>query len=105
MATYVQSSALRRSLGTVRRCWAEGTIAIGGATGLLLIPGVLLLVAGYQSFGKDPAGGTLLLALGVLAATPVLVYLSATSAVFTLAVYRYAEDESPHGPFAQGQDG
>ncbi len=96
--------ALRRSLRTVRRRWAEGatgTIAIGGATGLLLIPGVMLLVAGYQSFGNDPASGTLLLALGVLAAAPVLVYSSATSAVFTLAVYRYAGDENAHGPFTQ----
>jgi hypothetical protein len=41
------------------------------------------------------------LALGILAVVTVMVYSSATSAVFTLAVYRYAQDDKTHGPFTQ----
>jgi hypothetical protein len=96
--------ALRRSARTVRHRWAEGatgTIAIGGATGLLLLPGVLLCMAGYETFDAQPASGVVLLAVGILAAAPVIVYSSATSAVFTLAVYRYAQDADSYGPFAQ----
>ncbi len=76
-------------MATVRGRWAEGatgTIVIGGATGLLMLPGVLICTAGYQQFGSHPATGVLLLAVGILAALPVVVYGNATSAVFTLAV-------------------
>jgi hypothetical protein len=96
--------ALKRSVKTVRKRWAEsatGTVAIGGVTTLLLIPGLLLCIAGYDDFAAHPASGSILLALGILAAAPVMVYSSATSAVFTLAVYRYAQDENAHGPFAR----
>jgi hypothetical protein len=96
--------AFKRSVATIRRRWAEaatGTIAIGGVATFLLIPGVLLCVAGYQDFGAHPASGATLLGLGILVAAPVMVYSSATSAVFTLAVYRYAQDEDAHGPFAR----
>jgi Family of unknown function (DUF6159) len=94
--------ALKRSIATVRRRWAEGatgTIVISGATGLLLIPGILICTAGYQQFGSHPSTGVALLAVGILAALPVVVYGNATSAVFTLAVYRYAQDADAHGPF------
>jgi hypothetical protein len=96
--------ALRRSFATVRRRWGEaatGTVVIGSATGLLLIPGVLICMAGYQQFAAHPATGVVLLAIGVLAAVPVMVYGNATSAVFTLAVYRHAHDSTQYGPFAQ----
>ena len=43
----------------------------------------------------------MLIAIGVAAIVPVAVYSSATSAVFTLAVYRYAQEADFAGPFAE----
>jgi hypothetical protein len=96
--------ALARSMRTVRARWAEsatGTVAIGGATSLLAIPGMLMILAGYNLFASDPTGSVTLLAFGAALALPVLVYGNATSAVFTLAVYRYALDSPARAPFAE----
>ncbi len=96
--------ALRRSVRTVRARWAEGAtgaVAIGGATGLFMLPGVLIGFAGYQAVASEPVAGIMLLAIGIALALPVAVYSNATSAVFTVAVYRYAQGSSFYGPFAE----
>jgi hypothetical protein len=96
--------ALRRSMRTTRMRWTEaatGTVAIGGATSLLMIPGMMMVVAGYKLFASDPVGSTALLVFGAALALPVVVYGNATSAVFTLAVYRYAQGSPARGPFAE----
>jgi len=97
--------ALGRSMRTVRARWTEattGTVVIGGAAGLLVIPGVMISLAGYKLFASDPGGGVALLAVGAALALPVVVYGNATSAVFTLAVYRYTQGSPARGPFAEG---
>ncbi len=96
--------ALRRSVRTVRERWAEsmtGTVAIGGATGLLLLPGLLIAAGGYQAIASEPAIGFVLLMTGTAAALPVMVYSNATSAVFTLAVYRHTQGADGASPFGE----
>lgn len=96
--------ALRRSIRTVRGRWAEGatgTIAIGGATGLLLMPAVVVGAIGYSDVASKPIAGVVMLAMAIAIGLPVVVYSNATSAVFTLAVYRYAQNSSACGPFAE----
>jgi hypothetical protein len=97
--------ALKRSVKTVRHRWAEGatgTVTIGAATGLLLLPGVLICMAGYATYATQPSSAVILIAVGVVAVVPVVVYANATTAVFTLAVYRYAQESDFTGPFSDG---
>jgi hypothetical protein len=96
--------AFKRSVRTVRTRWAEaatGTVAIGGASAVALLPGILICMAGYALYRTQRDSAVVLLAIGVAAVVPVLVYSSATSAVFTLAVYRYAQDADSTGPFPE----
>jgi MFS family permease len=96
-------AAVKRSSSVVRRRWPEsvtGSIVIGGAAGLALIPGLLVCVAGVAAFSSNPGSGAILLMIGVAMALPVMLYLSATSAVFSLAVWEYANHGVQAGPFS-----
>jgi hypothetical protein len=96
-------AAVKRSSSVVRRRWPEsltGSIAIGGAAGFALIPGMLGCIAGIAAFSSDPVSGAILLMMGVAMALPVMLYLSATSAVFSLAVWEYANHGVQSGPFS-----
>lgn len=96
-------AAVRRSSSVVRRRWPEsltGSIAIGGAASFALIPGMLGCIAGVAAFGSDPVSGAIVLMMGVAMALPVVLYLSATSAVFSLAVWEYANHGVQTGPFS-----
>lgn len=63
---------------------------------------MLIGLAGFIDAAKELLTGTMLLALGVMLALAVLVYSSVTTAVFTLAVYRYGQGSTMQGPFAEG---
>lgn len=96
-------TAIKRSSSTVRRRWAEGltgTVAIGGVVALLIIPGLIVCVIGGVTFGSDPGSGIVVLLVGAALTLPVALYVSATSAVFSLAVWEYAADGAPRGPFS-----
>ncbi len=95
--------ACKRSVSVVRRRWPEsltGSIAIGGAAALALIPGIALGVAGAMDFKHYPVAGAALLLIGVALTLPVVLYSNATSALFSLAVWEYADRGSSAGPFA-----
>ncbi len=97
-------TAVKRSSAVVRRQWPEsltGSIAIGGAAGFALIPGMLACVAGVAAFSSNPVSGAILLMLGAAMTLPVMLYLSATSAVFSLAVWEYANHGVQAGPFSE----
>lgn len=56
-------AALKGSSSVVRRRWPEsltGSIAIGGAAGFALIPGMLGCMTGVFVFSSDPVSGVLL---------------------------------------------
>jgi peptidoglycan/xylan/chitin deacetylase (PgdA/CDA1 family) len=96
-------AALKRSSSIVRRRWPEsmtGSIAIGGTAGFAMIPGIALCVAGVTLFRSEPISGAIVLALGAAIVLPVMLYSSATSAVFSLAVWEYAHHAASHGPFS-----
>ena len=96
-------AAIKRSSAIVRRRWPEsvtGTIAIGGAAAFAMIPGIALCTAGIALFKSEPVSGAIVLALGVVAILPVMLYSSATSAVFSIAVWEYANHAASNGPFA-----
>jgi hypothetical protein len=96
-------AAVKRSSSVVRRRWPEsltGSIVIGGAAGFALIPGLLVCVAGIAAFSSDPGSGVILLMIGAAMALPVMLYSSATSAVFSLAVWEYANHGVQAGPFS-----
>jgi Family of unknown function (DUF6159) len=95
-------TAIKRSSAVVRRRWPEsltGSIAIGGVSAFAMIPGIVLCVAGVATFKSHPVTGALLLLVGVVLALPVMLYSSATSALFSLAVWEYANTKMPVGPF------
>jgi hypothetical protein len=95
-------TAIKRSTATVRRRWAEGltgTVAIGGVAALLIIPGLIVCVIGGVTFGSDPVAGSIVLLVGAVLTLPVVLYVNATSAVFSLAVWEYAADGAARGPF------
>lgn len=95
-------AAVKRSSSVVRRRWPEsltGSIAIGGVSGFAIIPGIVVCAAGVVTFKSDLVAGALVLLLGVALVLPVMLYSSATSAIFSLAVWEYATTDVPTGPF------
>lgn len=95
-------AAVKRSSSVVRRRWPEsltGTIAIGGVAAFALIPGMVVCVAGIGVFSSHPVSGAIVLMLGVALVSPVMLYSSATNAVFSLAVWEYANQGVSVGPF------
>lgn len=95
-------AAIKRSSATVRRRWAEslsGTVAIGGAGALAVIPGAIVCVVGVSMFAAHPGSAVIVLLVGAAMVLPVVLYLSATSAVFSLAVWEYADGGVSRGPF------
>jgi hypothetical protein len=95
-------TAVKRSASVVRRRWPEsltGSIAIGGVAGFALIPGIVFCVIGIGEFSSHPVPGAILLMVGAALALPVMLYSSATSAVFSLAVWEYADQGASRGPF------
>jgi hypothetical protein len=96
-------AAVKRSSSVVRRRWPEsltGSIVIGGAAGLALIPGMLGCIVGIFVFSSNPVSGVIILMIGVAMVLPVMLYLTATSAVFSLAVWEYTNHGVQSGPFS-----
>jgi hypothetical protein len=61
---------------------------------------VIVCIAGVITFLSNPFAGVIVLLVGAIMVLPVMLYLSATSAVFSLAVWEYIDDGAPRGPFA-----
>ena len=95
---------LKRSLAVVRQKWGEslvGGIAIGFATGLIVLAGVLVAVLGVVAGGSGLwAVGAPLIAIGVVVVVVGATIGSIIRAVFTVAVYRFATEGSAPGGFA-----
>jgi hypothetical protein len=95
-------TAVKRSTSVVRHRWPEsltGSVAIGGVAGFALIPGIIVCVAGIGEFSSHAVAGAILLMLGAALALPVMLYSSATSAVFSLAVWEYVDQGVSTGLF------
>ena len=95
-------TAFKRSAETVRRRWAEGTagaVVIGASALIVLIPALIVGFVGVLAFASHPATGIVALLIAALLILPTLLYLNATSTVFSLAVWEYANSGTAHGAF------
>lgn len=94
-------AALRRSIGMVRERWGEGavgTASIGGIVYVVgLLPAGLLIAAGIVLGG--PAGIAIAVVGGVVLLAVVVIG-NALSAIFRVALYRFATTDRPDAAFA-----
>jgi hypothetical protein len=94
-------AALKRSIGIVRERWGEGVVgsaSIGGIVFLVgFVPGGLLIAGGIVLGG---AGGIVLAVLGALVLLVAAVVGNALSAIFRVALYRFAISDRADAGFA-----
>jgi hypothetical protein len=94
-------AALKRSASIVRARWGEGVVgsaSIGGVVFLVgLLPAALITAAGIALGGP---GGIAIAVVGVAALLAAMVVGNALSAIFRVALYRYATTEQTWGGFA-----
>jgi hypothetical protein len=93
--------ALERSIGLVKERWGEGVVGTASIGGVVFLAGVLpsaaLVVAGVALGG--PAGIALAV-IGGVALVAAAVICNALSAIFRVALYRFATTEQPQAGFA-----
>ncbi len=99
-------AALKQSVSTVKAKWGEsvtGAAVIGAVTGIAFVPVVLLGVIGVMVFDSNAPAGVALIAVAVVLFGVLLVFQTAVSQVFRLAVYRYATTGEAAGPFTTAE--
>ena len=100
-------AAIKRSAGVVRERWGEGvvgTAAIGGAGFLLgILPGIALIALGVALTGSSAGLGTAIIAVGVIVVVIAGLVQATLSAVFRVALYRFATQDAVLGRFTQEQ--
>lgn len=101
--------AIKRSAGVIRERWGEGVVgsaAIGGTILLLgILPGVALVIGGAALAGSSVALGGILVALGVVVVVLAALVQITVSAVFRVALYRFATQGDAPGHFSAAQLG
>ena len=99
--------AIKRSTGVVRERWGEGVIGsatIGGAIFLVgILPGAGIIALGVALTGSSAALGGLLIAVGVAVIIAAALVQVTVSAVFRVALYRFATQGDAPGHFTQDQ--
>jgi hypothetical protein len=100
--------AFKRSVSVLRERWGEGVVGSASASGivfLVALPALLALgVGGYALIdsGQDVAGGLLLALAGVVLVAAILIG-GTVSAIFRVALYRFATDGTAVGGFDPAQ--
>ena len=98
--------AIKRSAGVVRERWGEGVVgsaAIGLVAFLIALPGIVLIVAGIAAVSASPAGGGALIAVGVVFIIAAGLFQATISAVFRVALFRFATQDEVTGGFTREQ--
>lgn len=99
--------AVKRSAGVVRERWGEGVVgsaAIGGALFLVgFLPGGALIALGVVATGGSAALGAVLIAVGVVVVVLAGLVQVTVSAVFRVALYRFATQGDAPGHFSAAQ--
>jgi hypothetical protein len=99
--------AIKRSAGVVRQRWGEGVVgsaAIGGAVFVFgILPGAALIAGGLALTGSTVALGAILIALGVAVIILASLLQVTLSAVFRVALYRFATQGDAPGHFSAAQ--
>jgi Family of unknown function (DUF6159) len=100
--------AFQRSVSVLRERWGEGVVGTASASGIVfliaLLPLLALGVGGYALIGSDQtvAGGVLLGLAGVVFIVAVLIG-GTVSAIFRVALYRFATEGTAVGGFDPAQ--
>ncbi len=99
--------AIKRSAGVVKERWGEGVVGsatIGGAIFLAgILPGILLVVAGAALTGSSAALGAIVIAIGVVVVVIAALLQVTLTAVFRVALFRYATHGDVVGQFSSEQ--
>jgi Family of unknown function (DUF6159) len=99
--------AIRRSSGIVRERWGEGvtgSAAIGGVTLLLgFLPAAALIVVGVAVAGHSAALAAVLIVVGALVFVVAALLMATISAVFKVALFRFAADGSVLAGFERSE--
>lgn len=98
--------AIKRSSGVVRERWGEGVVgsaAIGLVAFLIALPGMLLVVLGVMAVSASPAGAAALIAVGVVLIIAASLFQATISAVFRVALFRFATQDEVTGGFTREQ--
>lgn len=94
-------------MAVVRERWGEGavgTATIGGAVFLVgILPGAALIAAGAMLTGSSAALGAVVTGIGVAVVVIAVLVQTTLSAVFRVALYRFATTGDASGPFSQEQ--
>ncbi len=95
--------ALKRSVHVVKERWGEGVVG-SSAIGLItffvaILPAILVIVLGVVLLGSSAVGGGLLIGVGVVVFVIALLFQTTIMAVFRVALYRYATDDTVLGGF------
>ncbi len=99
--------AIKRSVAVVRERWGEGavgTATIGGAIFLVgVLPGIAVIVGGAALTGSSAVLGGGVIAIGVVVIVVAMLFQTTLSAVFRVALYRFATRGEAVGRFSQEQ--
>lgn len=100
--------AIKESAGMLKRTWGTqvaGGVRIGGLIFLIaILPGIVAIVGGgILIFANAWGVGLPLIALGVIVVIIAQVFLSALRAVFSVALFHYADGGAAIGPFTREQ--
>lgn len=89
--------ALKRSIALVKERWGEGVVGSASIGGVVFLVGVLpaaaLIVLGVLVAGSVPAAGVVLVVVGALVLLVASVVGNALSAIFRVALYRFASGQ------------
>jgi Family of unknown function (DUF6159) len=99
--------AIERSSAVVRERWGEGVVgaaSIGFAVFLIgMLPGAAVVVLGVMLAGSSVAAGVVVIAIGVAVLVVAQLVQVTLSAVFRVALYRFATHGEAPGHFTQEQ--
>ncbi len=95
--------AIKRSAHIIRERWGEGLVGSGSIGGLIVLFGVLpaigLGVLGAFALGSTVGGGAALIALAVILFIVAMIVGSTLTAIFRVALFRFATEEKVVGGF------
>jgi Family of unknown function (DUF6159) len=99
--------AIKRSASVVRERWGEGVVGsatIGGAIFLVgILPGAALIAAGLALTGGSAALGAVVIAVGIVIVVVAALLQATLTAVFRVALYRFATRGDVAGQFSSQQ--
>jgi len=98
--------AIKKSAHIVKEKWGTqvtGGVRIGLGVALIVIPGVLIVVGGFMLTNISGGAAIAVIVLGALIIMFGALIGSALKAIFSVALYRFANDEPKLGPFT-GQE-